>query len=157
MLWSVIAELLAAHIIQKLEERIAKQESAELSVEHLVSNAHQVCAKHKKDIDLDSVHAALIELDTTARKHGHPKASNYSSVLSRFTIRKHDNDDERVALLTYRFHSSPEEAKILEIEQKYMKRKRGDDDTKQGSDEAVVHAPTPFSMWPVPWPRGRGA
>ena len=94
-----------------------------MSVEHLVSNARQVCAKWKKNIDLDSVHAALIEIDTTAHKHSHPKASYYSLVLSRFAIRKHDNDDEGVAMLISRLLGSLEEAKILKIEQMYMKHK----------------------------------
>ena len=125
----------------------------ELSVEYLVSNTRQVCAKQKKDIDLDS----LTELDSTASIHAHSEASYYSSVLSRFAVRMHDNDDECVALLIYGLISSSEEAKILEIEQKYMKRKNRDDNTKQGPAEAVSDVPAAFPMWQVPWPRGRGA
>ena len=62
--------------IQRLEERVQKEEQGEETVERSVANVRQVCAKRAKDLDMDTIHQALLELDTLARKKNHAKASS---------------------------------------------------------------------------------
>lgn len=150
----MLQESLAAKI-SRLEQRLEKQEKNEATVDYAISTARQVCSKQEKDLDFDAIHQALLELDAVARRTNHPKSGFYGSVLTRFSIRRHDKGaKEQVAFFVYRLLSTPEEARILELEQKYLKQRSSA--KGEGSKEGDKKAEEPDSVAYQPRGRGRG-